>query len=110
MQSSNDSFISGEPLVESELEELISDGTVEFGINIFGEDNKTSIHRKVTARVACVLSEVQVIALADRLNFSQIERQYDGSSSSGISPVGSSSAGAGSSVLNLSEPIRLTTT
>ncbi|CAA7269606.1 unnamed protein product [Cyclocybe aegerita] len=53
---------------ESEPFELKSDDIVEFGIDIIGEDNKTIIHHKVTARIVCVFSEqdAQVAARAEQ--------------------------------------------
>ena len=78
VKSSNGTFINGERLspegVESEPFELKNDDIVvrhpsfpisfplnrppqEFGIDIIGEDNKTTIHHKVAARVLCVFTE-----------------------------------------------------
>ncbi|KAI6021229.1 hypothetical protein EDC04DRAFT_2901297 [Pisolithus marmoratus] len=61
VKSSNGTFINGERLslegVESEPFELKNDDVVEFGIDIIGEDNKTTIHHKVAARVMCVFTE-----------------------------------------------------
>ncbi|KAG8894635.1 hypothetical protein FRB99_001074, partial [Tulasnella sp. 403] len=60
VKSSNGTFINGERLspegVESESFELKTDDTVEFGIDIVGEDNKTIIHHKVAAKVIVVLT------------------------------------------------------
>ncbi|KAG8955461.1 hypothetical protein FRC04_008812 [Tulasnella sp. 424] len=60
VKSSNGTFINGERLsqegVESEPFELKTGDTVEFGIDIVGEDNKTIIHHKVAANVVCVLT------------------------------------------------------
>ncbi|KAG8872988.1 hypothetical protein FRB97_007135 [Tulasnella sp. 331] len=60
VKSSNGTFINGERLspegVESEPFELKSDDTVEFGIDIVGEDNKTIIHHKVAAKVFCIFT------------------------------------------------------
>ncbi|KAG8932074.1 hypothetical protein FRC02_001704 [Tulasnella sp. 418] len=59
VKSSNGTFINGERLsqegIESDPFELKTDDTVEFGIDIVGEDNKTIIHHKVAAKVICVL-------------------------------------------------------
>lgn len=64
VKSSNGTFINGERLspegVESEPFELKNDDVVEFGIDIIGEDNKTTIHHKVAARVMCVFTEEDV--------------------------------------------------
>ncbi|KAF8548614.1 hypothetical protein OG21DRAFT_1560880 [Imleria badia] len=61
VKSSNGTFINGERLspegVESEPFELKDDDIVEFGIDIIGEDNKTTIHHKVAARVLCIFTE-----------------------------------------------------
>ncbi|KAG1860899.1 hypothetical protein F4604DRAFT_1511700, partial [Suillus subluteus] len=61
VKSSNGTFINGERLspegVESEPFELKNDDIVEFGIDIIGEDNKTTIHHKVAARVMCVFTD-----------------------------------------------------
>ncbi|KAF8218185.1 hypothetical protein K438DRAFT_1657075 [Mycena galopus ATCC 62051] len=58
VKSSNGTFINGERLSpegrESEPNELKSDDILEFGVDIVSEDNKTVLHRKVVARVACV--------------------------------------------------------
>ncbi|KAG9044218.1 hypothetical protein FS837_008613 [Tulasnella sp. UAMH 9824] len=60
VKSSNGTFINGERLsqegVESEPFELKTGDTVEFGIDIVGEDNKTIIHHKVAANVVCILT------------------------------------------------------
>ncbi|KAJ6629303.1 SMAD/FHA domain-containing protein, partial [Mycena sp. CBHHK59/15] len=57
VKSSNGTFINGERLSlegrESEPFELKSDDILEFGVDIVSEDNKTVLHRKVVARVAC---------------------------------------------------------
>ncbi|KAH7882857.1 hypothetical protein F5I97DRAFT_1930483 [Phlebopus sp. FC_14] len=71
VKSSNGTFINGERLsqegVESEPFELKNEDIVEFGIDIIGEDNKTTIHHKVAARVMCVFTEedVQLAARAE---------------------------------------------
>jgi hypothetical protein len=61
VKSSNGTFINGERLspegVESDPFELKNDDIVEFGIDIIGEDNKTTIHHKVAARVMCVFTD-----------------------------------------------------
>ncbi|KAG1893822.1 uncharacterized protein F5891DRAFT_962430 [Suillus fuscotomentosus] len=61
VKSSNGTFINGERLspegAESEPFELKNDDIVEFGIDIIGEDNKTTIHHKVAARVMCVFTD-----------------------------------------------------
>ncbi|KIK89944.1 hypothetical protein PAXRUDRAFT_831735 [Paxillus rubicundulus Ve08.2h10] len=73
VKSSNGTFINGERLsqegVESEQFELKNDNIVEFGIDIIGEDNKTTIHHKVAARVICVFTEedVQLAARAEQM-------------------------------------------
>jgi hypothetical protein len=73
VKSSNGTFINGERLspegVESEPFELKNDDIVEFGIDIIGEDNKTTIHHKVAARVLCVFTEedVQDAARVERM-------------------------------------------
>ncbi|KAJ7171051.1 hypothetical protein C8R46DRAFT_1349166 [Mycena filopes] len=58
VKSSNGTFINGERLSlegrESDPYELKSDDILEFGVDIVSEDNKTVLHRKVVARVACV--------------------------------------------------------
>ncbi|PPQ91844.1 hypothetical protein CVT25_000780 [Psilocybe cyanescens] len=70
-KSSNGTFINGERLSseghDSDPFELKSGDTVEFGIDVLGEDNKTFIHRTVAARVVCVFSEqdAQVAATAE---------------------------------------------
>ncbi|KAG1791173.1 SMAD/FHA domain-containing protein, partial [Suillus plorans] len=64
VKSSNGTFINGERLspegVESEPFELKNDDIVEFGIDISGEDNKTTIHHKVAARIMCVFTDEDV--------------------------------------------------
>jgi hypothetical protein len=47
----------------------ISTDSQEFGIDIIGEDNKTTIHHKVAARVLCVFTEdeVQVAARVEQM-------------------------------------------
>ncbi|KIJ11103.1 hypothetical protein PAXINDRAFT_138122 [Paxillus involutus ATCC 200175] len=73
VKSSNGTFINGERLsqegIESEQFELKNDDIVEFGIDIIGEDNKTTIHHKVAARVLCVFTEdeVQVAARVEQM-------------------------------------------
>ncbi|KAG1785319.1 SMAD/FHA domain-containing protein, partial [Suillus plorans] len=61
VKSANGTFINGERLspegVQSEPFELKNDDIVEFGIDIIGEDNKTTIHHKVAARVMCVFTD-----------------------------------------------------
>ncbi|KAJ7248253.1 SMAD/FHA domain-containing protein [Mycena haematopus] len=58
VKSSNGTFINGERLSlegrESDPSELKSDDILEFGVDIVAEDNKTVLHRKVVARVACL--------------------------------------------------------
>ncbi|KAG2095089.1 SMAD/FHA domain-containing protein [Suillus discolor] len=60
VKSSNGTFINGERLssegVESEPFELENHDIVQFGIDIIGEDNKTTICHKVEARVTCVFT------------------------------------------------------
>ncbi|KAG9006813.1 hypothetical protein FRB94_000409 [Tulasnella sp. JGI-2019a] len=67
VKSSNGTFINGERLspegVESEPFELKSDDTVEFGIDIVGEDNKTIIHHKVAAKVFCIFTHEDLQSL-----------------------------------------------
>ncbi|KAK7018571.1 glycosyltransferase family 69 protein [Favolaschia claudopus] len=79
VKSSNGTFVNGERLspegLESEPFELKTDDNVEFGIDIVGEDNKTIIHHKVAARVACVFNEQQ--ARAEQM---QNQGQYSQSS------------------------------
>ncbi|KAH7919818.1 hypothetical protein BV22DRAFT_1133559 [Leucogyrophana mollusca] len=73
VKSSNGTFINGERLspkgVESYPFELKNDDIVEFGIDIIGEDNKTIIHHKVTARVMCVFTEedMQIVARVEQM-------------------------------------------
>ncbi|KAH7909272.1 hypothetical protein BJ138DRAFT_1155658 [Hygrophoropsis aurantiaca] len=73
VKSSNGTFINGERLspegVESDPFELKNDDIVEFGIDIIGEDNKTTIHHKVAARVMCVFTEedVQIAARVEQM-------------------------------------------
>ncbi|KAF7313227.1 Glycosyltransferase family 69 protein [Mycena kentingensis (nom. inval.)] len=78
VKSSNGTFLNGERLsqegLESEPFELKSDDILEFGIDIFGEDNKTIIHHKVAARVACIFNEQQA-AIAARAEQQQQQQQ-----------------------------------
>ncbi|EGO28959.1 hypothetical protein SERLADRAFT_456237, partial [Serpula lacrymans var. lacrymans S7.9] len=73
VKSSNGTFINGNRLslegVESQPFELKNDDIVEFGIDIIGEDNKTTIHHKVAARVICVFSEedAQIAARVEQM-------------------------------------------
>ncbi|KAF7290536.1 Glycosyltransferase family 69 protein [Mycena indigotica] len=80
VKSSNGTFINGERLsqegAESEPFELHSDDIVEFGIDIVGEDNKTIIHHKVAARVACILTDQQA-AIAGRAEQQQHQQQQN---------------------------------
>ncbi|KAJ6533381.1 hypothetical protein DFH09DRAFT_1043755 [Mycena vulgaris] len=59
VKSMNGTFVSGERLsaegVENEPFELRNDNILEFGIDIVGEHGEV-VHRKVSARVACVFS------------------------------------------------------
>ncbi|KAK7052413.1 FHA domain-containing protein [Favolaschia claudopus] len=59
IKSANGTFINGERLSpegrESDVFELKNDDILEFGVDIVSEDGKTVLHRKVVARVACVL-------------------------------------------------------
>ncbi|KAF8183716.1 SMAD/FHA domain-containing protein [Mycena galopus ATCC 62051] len=61
VKSSNGTFINGERLsfqgYESDPTELKSDDILEFGVDLVSEDNKTVLHRKVIARVACVFPD-----------------------------------------------------
>ncbi|KAF8174689.1 SMAD/FHA domain-containing protein [Mycena galopus ATCC 62051] len=61
VKSANGTFINGERLSldghESEPHELKSDDILEFGVDVVGEDNKTVMHHKVVARVACVFPD-----------------------------------------------------
>ncbi|KAL1726365.1 hypothetical protein EV714DRAFT_254983 [Schizophyllum commune] len=95
VKSSNGTFINGDRLsgegMESEPYDLKSDDIVEFGIDIVGEDNKTIIHHKVSARVVCIFSEhdAQVALRAEQLTQQQQHlqpqqqhQQYPGPSSS----------------------------
>ncbi|KAG6329928.1 hypothetical protein ID866_9162 [Astraeus odoratus] len=93
VKSSNGTFINGDRLslegVESEPFELKNDDIVEFGIDIIGEDNKTTIHHKVAARVMCVFTEEDA-QLAARL-----EQMQSNPSHPGMSPQqGGSGAGS----------------
>ncbi|KAJ7074466.1 hypothetical protein C8F01DRAFT_1100571 [Mycena amicta] len=94
VKSSNGTFINGERLsqegLESEPFELHSDDIVEFGIDIVGEDNKTIIHHKVAARVACIFNEQQA-AIAARAE--QQQQQNQGYSQSPILPQGGPGSG-----------------
>ncbi|KAJ6510330.1 hypothetical protein C8R45DRAFT_963762 [Mycena sanguinolenta] len=66
VKSSYGTFVNGERLspeaLESEPFELKSEDSVELGIDIVGEDNKTIIHHKVAARVSCIFNEQQARA------------------------------------------------
>ncbi|KAJ7233501.1 hypothetical protein B0H12DRAFT_1058711 [Mycena haematopus] len=79
VKSSNGTFVNGERLspegLESEPFELKTDDSVEFGIDIVGEDNKTIIHHKVAARVSCIFNEQQA-----RAEQQQNQGQYSQSS------------------------------
>ncbi|KAF5338000.1 hypothetical protein D9611_014979 [Ephemerocybe angulata] len=81
VKSSKGTFINGERLsseaVERDPYELKSDDIVEFGIDIVGEDNKTTIHHKVAARVICVFTEqdAQVAARAEQHPQHQAQQQ-----------------------------------
>ncbi|KAJ6510379.1 hypothetical protein C8R45DRAFT_963896 [Mycena sanguinolenta] len=79
VKSSNGTFVNGERLspegLESEPFELKSEDSVEFGIDIVGEDNKTIIHHKVAARVSCIFNEQQA-----RAEQQQNQGQYSQSS------------------------------
>ncbi|KAJ7208063.1 hypothetical protein GGX14DRAFT_455387 [Mycena pura] len=79
VKSSNGTFINGERLslegLESDPYDLKSDDIVEFGIDIVGEDNKTIIHHKVAARVACIFTEQQA-GMAARAEQQQNQGQY----------------------------------
>ncbi|KAI9461341.1 hypothetical protein HD554DRAFT_2028256 [Boletus coccyginus] len=91
VKSSNGTFINGERLspegVESEPFELKNDDIVEFGIDIIGEDNKTTIHHKVAARVLCVFTEEDVQDAA------RVERMQHPPNVPGVpSPSGTSSS------------------
>ncbi|KAF7303688.1 FHA domain-containing protein [Mycena indigotica] len=69
IKSANGTFLNGERLSpegrESEPCELKTDDILEFGVDIVSEDNKTILHRKVVARVACMLPG-QPIPLTDQ--------------------------------------------
>ncbi|TRM68625.1 hypothetical protein BD626DRAFT_482302 [Schizophyllum amplum] len=95
VKSSNGTFINGDRLsgegLESDPYDLKSEDIVEFGIDIVGEDNKTIIHHKVSARVVCIFSEhdAQVALRAEQntqqqqhLPPQQQHQQYSGPSSS----------------------------
>ncbi|KAJ7061994.1 hypothetical protein C8F01DRAFT_1136065 [Mycena amicta] len=60
VKSSNGTFLNGERLSpegrESEACELKTDDILEFGVDIVSDDNKTVLHRKVVARVTCMLA------------------------------------------------------
>lgn len=81
VKSSNGTFINGERLsaegLESEPFELKNEDIVEFGIDIIGEDNKTTIHHKVAARVMCVITEEDA-QLAARLEQMQNSTGHPG--------------------------------
>ncbi|KAI6132396.1 hypothetical protein EV401DRAFT_1917556 [Pisolithus croceorrhizus] len=91
VKSSNGTFINGERLspegVESEPFELKNDDVVEFGIDIIGEDNKTTIHHKVAARVMCIFTEEDVQAAA------RFEQMQNNSNHSALSAQQSGTAG-----------------
>ncbi|KAF8170657.1 hypothetical protein K438DRAFT_206023 [Mycena galopus ATCC 62051] len=80
VKSSNGTFVNGKRLslegLESEPFELKSEDSVEFGIDIVGEDNQTIIHHKVAARVSCVFNEQQARAEQQQ----NIQSQYTQSS------------------------------
>jgi hypothetical protein len=61
IKSSNGTFVNGERLspegLESDPYELNSQDTVEFGIDIISDDNRTILHHKVAARVFCVFND-----------------------------------------------------
>lgn len=91
VKSSNGTFINGDRLspegVESEPFELKNDDIVEFGIDIIGEDNKTTIHHKVAARVMCVFTE------EDAQHAARWEQAQSNSSHPAISAQQSGAAG-----------------
>lgn len=91
VKSSNGTFINGDRLspegVESEPFELKNDDIVEFGIDIIGEDNKTTIHHKVAARVMCVFTE------EDAQHAARWEQAQNNSSHPAISAQQSGAAG-----------------
>ncbi|KAJ6510382.1 SMAD/FHA domain-containing protein [Mycena sanguinolenta] len=62
VKSSNGTFVNGERLspegLESEPFELKSEDTVEFGVDIVGENN-IIIHHRAAARVLCIFNEQQ---------------------------------------------------
>ncbi|KAF9218840.1 hypothetical protein BS17DRAFT_790524 [Gyrodon lividus] len=93
VKSSNGTFIDGERLspegVESDPFELKNDNIVEFGIDIIGEDNKTTIHHKVAARVMCVFTEDDVHVAA------RVEQMQNNPNLPGV-PTQQSVSGAGS--------------
>ncbi|KAH0835052.1 hypothetical protein J3R83DRAFT_10790 [Lanmaoa asiatica] len=93
VKSSNGTFINGERLspegVESEPFELKNDDIVEFGIDIIGEDNKTTIHHKVAARVLCVFTE------EDAQDAARVERMHNPPSIPGA-PAQPSTSGSSS--------------
>ncbi|KAJ7902642.1 hypothetical protein B0H14DRAFT_2666979 [Mycena olivaceomarginata] len=92
VKSSNGTFVNGERLSQEGLEsdpfELKTDDNVEFGIDIVGEDNKTIIHHKVAARVACIFNEQQ-----GRVDQQQNQGQY---SQSAILPQAGAPPGSSS--------------
>ncbi|KAG1733163.1 hypothetical protein EDB19DRAFT_1639852 [Suillus lakei] len=97
VKSSNGTFINGERLspegVESEPFELKNDDIVEFGIDIIGEDNKTTIHHKVAARVMCVFTDEDA-HLAARVEAIPTSASLPPNIPSVLPPSTSSSAGS----------------
>ena len=69
--SSNGTFINGERLsaesVKSSVFELHSEDTVEFGIDIASEDNKTILHHKVSTKIHLALTQEEAAAFARNL-------------------------------------------
>ncbi|KAL0573780.1 hypothetical protein V5O48_008167 [Marasmius crinis-equi] len=90
-KSSNGTSVNGERLspegLQSDPYELKSDDVVELGFDIVGQDNTTVLHRKIAARVRCILSEqdIQVAATAEQhqIQHSSIQQQEQLSGPSG---------------------------
>jgi hypothetical protein len=76
VKSSNGTFINGSRLSpegqESDIFELHTDDIVEFGIDIVGEDNKTTLHHKVACRAFLVMTAEE--ALGIRHDFAALYR------------------------------------
>jgi hypothetical protein len=70
--SSNGTFINGERLsvesVKSDVFELHSEDTVEFGIDIASEDNRTILHHKVASKVHLALTQEEAQSMTRQLS------------------------------------------